>query len=66
MSLVLGKHSGKHALFARLDQLGHEVAPGRRDDVFAAFKALADEHHDVTDDMLRTLVSGASNRVVAA
>ena len=66
MSLVLGKHSGKHALFARLDQLGHEVAPDRRDDVFRAFKRLADEHHDVTDDMLRTLVSGASNRVVAA
>ena len=66
MSLVLGKHSGKHALFARLDQLGHEVGPDRREDVFAAFKRLADEHHDVTDDMLRTLVSGASNRVVAA
>ena len=66
MSLVLGKHSGKHALFARLDQLGHEVSPGRRDDVFAAFKALADEHHEVTDEQLRTLVAGASNRVVPA
>jgi 2-isopropylmalate synthase len=65
-SLVLGKHSGKHALFARLDQLGHEIMPDRREDVFKAFKVLADEHHDVSDDMLRTLVSGASNRVVPA
>ena len=66
MSLVLGKHSGKHALFARLVELGHEIGPERKEDVFRAFKVLADEHHDVTDDMLRTLVSGASNRVVPA
>ena len=65
-SLVLGKHSGKHALFARLDELGHEVPVDARDAVFAAFKLIADEHHEVTDDQLRTLVSGASNRVVPA
>ncbi|MBB4658878.1 2-isopropylmalate synthase [Parvularcula dongshanensis] len=65
-SLVLGKHSGKHALFARLEQLGHEVSPERRDSVFAAFKILADEKHEVSDEELRSLVSGASNRVVPA
>ncbi|MEO1659261.1 MAG: 2-isopropylmalate synthase [Pseudomonadota bacterium] len=64
-SLVLGKHSGKHALFARLEELGHEVPVDARDDVFSAFKILADEHHEISDDQLRTLVSGASNRVVA-
>jgi len=62
--LVLGKHSGKHALFARLEELGHEIAPAETDAVFAAFKKLADERHEVTDEELRTLVSGASNRVV--
>lgn len=65
-ALVLGKHSGKHALFARLEELGHEVDPTEADAVFAAFKVLADERHEVTDEELRTLVSGASNRVVLA
>jgi len=64
--LVLGKHSGKHALFARLEELGHEIDPTETDAVFAAFKRLADEKHEVTDEELRTLVSGASNRVVLA
>ncbi|MEM9838914.1 MAG: 2-isopropylmalate synthase [Pseudomonadota bacterium] len=62
--LVLGKHSGKHALFARLEELGHEVDPSDSDVIFQAFKALADERHEVTDEELRTLVAGASNRVV--
>ncbi|MCQ8184483.1 2-isopropylmalate synthase [Parvularcula maris] len=65
-SLVLGKHSGKHALFARLEELGHEVGIEAREPVFAAFKLLADQHHEVSDDQLRTLVSGASNRVTVA
>lgn len=65
-SLVLGKHSGKHALYARLEELGHEVPVDQREDLFAAFKVLADEFHEVTDDQLRTLVAGASNRMVTA
>lgn len=64
-ALVLGKHSGKHALFARLEELGHEVPVDTREAVFLAFKHLADEFHEVSDDQLRTLVAGASNRVVA-
>jgi 2-isopropylmalate synthase len=63
-TLVLGKHSGKHALFARLEELGHEIDPGLIDPLFAAFKKLADERHDVTDEDLRSLVAGASNRVM--
>jgi 2-isopropylmalate synthase len=65
-SLVLGKHSGKHAVFARLEELGHEVDPTETEAVFAAFKRLADKRHEVTDEELRTLVAGASNRVVLA
>ena len=65
-SLVLGKHSGKHALYARLEELGHEVPVDQREDLFAAFKVLADEFHEVSDDQLRTLVAGASNRLVTA
>ncbi len=63
-SLVLGKHSGKHAMLARLEELGHEVDPSMVPAIFAAFKKLADERQVVTDEDLRNLVSGASNRIV--
>ncbi|MGV6819667.1 MAG: 2-isopropylmalate synthase [Parvularcula sp.] len=63
-SLVLGKHSGKHAIMARLEELGHEVSPDRMPALFTAFKRLADEVKEITDEDLRTLVAGASNRVV--
>lgn len=63
-SLVLGKHSGRAAMLARLEELGHEVDPENVPALFTAFKRLADERQEVTDEDLRTLVSGASNRVI--
>ncbi|WOI53111.1 2-isopropylmalate synthase [Parvularcula sp. LCG005] len=63
-SLVLGKHSGKHAMMARLEELGHDVNPDYIPSIFEAFKRLADEKKEVTDEDLRSLVAGASNRVI--
>ncbi|TVQ84198.1 MAG: 2-isopropylmalate synthase [Micavibrio sp.] len=54
--LVLGKHSGRNALGARLAELGHPVHGDELNRLFAAFKALADEKKQVTDDDLRRLV----------
>ena len=65
-TLVLGKHSGKHAILARLEELGHEVDPENVPALFTAFKKLADEKREVTDEDLRGLVSGASNRVIVS
>jgi 2-isopropylmalate synthase len=41
--IVLGKHSGRHALAARAKALGHDLEGDRLERAFEAFKALADE-----------------------
>jgi len=55
--LVLGKHSGRHALRDRLHQMGYELDEERLDKVFEQFKALADRKKEVYDEDLETLVS---------
>ena len=56
--LVLGKHSGKHAVAARLKALGFEVSAERVEDIFPDFKHLADTCREVTDADLVRLVTG--------
>lgn len=58
--LVLGKHSGKHALNQRLAQLGYQPDPERLNAVFRDFKRLADAHGEVTDADLVSLMEGYS------
>lgn len=60
--LVLGKHSGKHALEARLRDLGYDFDDARIGEVFEAFKALADRKKEITG---RDLVALAESRVAA-
>ena len=60
--LVLGKHSGQHALETRLRDLGYTLEPERTAEVFAAFKALADRKKQITD---RDLVALAETRVAS-
>ncbi|MFC1501217.1 2-isopropylmalate synthase [Elusimicrobiota bacterium] len=55
-NLVLGKHSGRHALFARLKNLGYKVSTKEANEVFARFKVLADKKKNVFDDDLIALV----------
>ncbi|MDE0610131.1 MAG: 2-isopropylmalate synthase [Anaerolineaceae bacterium] len=54
--LVLGKHSGRHALRARLRELGYEIDDEELRQVFARFKDLADAKKTVTDADLEALV----------
>jgi 2-isopropylmalate synthase len=55
--LVLGKHSGRHALKKRLEELGYSVEGEQLKQVFARFKALADAKKVVTDADLEALVA---------
>jgi 2-isopropylmalate synthase len=55
-SLVMGKHSGRAALRAKLRDLGFEMADNQLNDVFVRFKALADRKKEVFDDDLVALV----------
>jgi 2-isopropylmalate synthase len=56
-SLVLGKHSGRHALGVRLAELGYTLSPAELARAFTQFKALADKKKKITDADLETLVA---------
>ncbi len=53
--LVLGKHSGRHALENRLNRLGLQLSEKELDAVFQRFKQLADKKKEVFDDDLLAL-----------
>ena len=55
--LVLGKHSGRHALRVRLEELGYKVEGDALNQVFARFKDVADSKKTVTDADLEALVA---------
>ncbi|WP_394828452.1 2-isopropylmalate synthase [Pendulispora albinea] len=55
-NLVLGKHSGRAALSARLVSMGYSFDGPALDRVFARFKALADRRKQVHDADLEALV----------
>ena len=59
-SLVLGKHSGKHALSQRLAKLGYQPDPERMSEIFAQFKAAADLHGEINDADLVAMMEGYS------
>jgi len=54
--LVLGKHSGRHALKDRLTRMGYALDEAETDKVFAAFKSLADKKKEVYDADLEAIV----------
>ncbi|MDN5351257.1 MAG: 2-isopropylmalate synthase [Clostridiales bacterium] len=54
--LVLGKHSGRHAFDDRMKQLGYDLPKERLDEVFAAFKMLADKKKSIYDKDLEALI----------
>ncbi len=55
--LVLGKHSGRHALRSRLEELGFRVADEEMSGVFRDFKRLADRRKELDDADLTTLMA---------
>ena len=55
-SLVLGKHSGRHALRQRISELGFELDEAEFNRVFAEFKTLADKKKELFDGDLEALV----------
>ena len=55
-SLPLGKHSGRAALRAKLEELGFEVGDNQLKDIFVRFKDLADRKKEVFDDDLIALM----------
>ena len=55
-SLVMGKHSGRHAFRDKLESIGYELEPDALNDAFKRFKDLADKKKHVFDDDIAALV----------
>ena len=55
--LVLGKHSGRHALGLRCEQLGHQFDRHQLDEVYRHFVVLADRIKQVEDHHLVELIA---------
>src|SRR6202012_3097936 len=55
-SLVMGKHSGRHAFVHKLEELGYQLASNQLEDAFVRFKALADRKKHVYDEDIEALV----------
>jgi 2-isopropylmalate synthase len=55
-NLVLGKHSGRHALKAHLEEMGYDLSTADLDRTFERFKELADKKKNITDADLEALL----------
>jgi 2-isopropylmalate synthase len=55
--LVLGKHSGRHALRSRLKEMGYDLSNEEINLVFTRFKELADKKKHVVDEDLEVIVT---------
>ncbi|MDH3921149.1 MAG: 2-isopropylmalate synthase, partial [Rhodospirillales bacterium] len=58
-TLVMGKHSGRHAFKTKLEELGFKLGDNELNDAFQRFKDLADHKKDVYDEDLIALVDDA-------
>jgi 2-isopropylmalate synthase len=64
--LVLGKHSGRHALRAKCEHLGYQLTKDELDAVYTGFISIADRKKGVTDQeilgIIKTLKAGEAVR----
>jgi 2-isopropylmalate synthase len=54
--LVLGKHSGRHALKSKMAEMGYDLGDNAFQDLFKRFKDLADKKKTIFDDDLIALI----------
>jgi 2-isopropylmalate synthase len=56
-NLVLGKHSGRHALNSHIQEMGYNLSKEELDKVFQKFKSLADKKKSIQDEDIEALVN---------
>jgi 2-isopropylmalate synthase len=61
--LVLGKHSGRHALKVRVTDLGLSLDKDQLDELYTRFSALSDTKKGITDDEIRALAQDVVAKV---
>ncbi len=64
--LVLGKHSGRHALKDRAESLGFNLSKEELDEVYTRFTSMADNKKGLRNDAIRSLIQEVAQRNVAA
>lgn len=64
--IVLGKHSGRHALIARYNELGYELNQQEVGEVYQRFTALADKKKNIYDQDLLSILSLQTPTLMAA
>ena len=60
--LVLGKHSGRHALKDKIKELGYDIGDNAFQDFFKRFKDLADRKKEIFDDDIIALIDDEVGR----
>jgi 2-isopropylmalate synthase len=61
-NIVLGKHSGRHALSRRFDELGFTLTPSELEDAYHQFTKLADRKKNIYDQDLLSLLPARQRR----
>lgn len=56
-TLVMGKHSGRHAFKSRLKELGYELTDENLNKAFERFKILADQKKEIFDEDIEAIVA---------
>ena len=56
-NLVLGKHSGRHALNTHIQQMGYNLSKEELNTVFEKFKLLADKKKSILDEDIEALIN---------
>ncbi|MGG0815998.1 2-isopropylmalate synthase [Paenibacillus alvei] len=64
--IILGKHSGRHALKHKAAQYGVTLDASQLDDVYANFKRMADQQKVVTDEQLLHCIGETLNEQLEA
>lgn len=62
--IILGKHSGRHAIKHRVAEFGVQLGDAEMEELYNRFKATADEQKIITDDVLMQLVGESTDTVV--
>ncbi|MBI1911612.1 MAG: 2-isopropylmalate synthase [Deltaproteobacteria bacterium] len=62
-TLVLGKHSGRHAFKERLKELGYDITGESLDKAFERFKIVADKKKEVFDEDIEAIVQDEVLRI---
>jgi len=61
-TLVLGKHSGRHALKKRFEELGYSLSSGEMETVYQEFTRLADKKKEILDEDLIAILNNETDR----